>query len=218
MDWTDRFDALASLSDTDRARLQREARVVSVPAGARVFAPGDPADNLLMLVSGCVRVQHLSATGREIVLYRVRAGESCVLTTACLMAHEGYAAEGIAETETEAVAVPRGTFDDMVASSAVFRAFVFASYARRITDLFALIEDVAFQRIDIRLAQRLLALADAQGRLAATHQDIATEIGTAREVVSRHIQEFRRRGWLAGERGVVQITDPAGLRRLAEQG
>ena len=217
LDWIDRFDTLAAMAPEDRARLAGAARLVTLPPEARVFGPGDAADALLLLVSGVVRVQHQSDTGRQIVLYRIRAGESCVLTTACLMAQEAYSAEGITETQAEAVAVPRGAFDALIAASPDFRAFVFGSYARRISDLFLLIDSVAFRRIDIRLAQRLLALADEAGQISATHQALATELGTAREVVSRQLQEFRRRGMLALARGRVEITDAVALQRLAAQ-
>ncbi|MCA8882704.1 MAG: Crp/Fnr family transcriptional regulator [Rhodobacteraceae bacterium] len=216
MTWTERFSGLSQLNPALRARLDREAKVLRVPAGQVIFGPGSEADNLLLLISGTVRVQHLSESGRQIVLYRIHAGESCVLTTACLMAHEAYSAEGVTETDIEAVAVPRAVFDDLVAQSAEFRAFVFASYSRRITDLFLVIEDVAFQRMDIRLAQKLLDLAAADGKLNATHQQLAAELGTAREVVSRQLQEFRRRGWITLSRGTIQVDNAAGLRGLAQ--
>ena len=201
----------------DRARLVRESRVVTLPAGSQVFGPGGVANNLLLLVEGTMRVQHLSDSGRQIVLYRINAGESCVLTTACLMAHEAYSAEGVTETQAVAVAVPRRLFDEMVAASAPFREFVFGAYSRRITDLFLLIDEVAFQRIDIRLAQKIIDLSGKSGRLKATHAQLATELGTAREVISRQLQEFRRRGLIDAHRGEIAIADGAGLAALAAQ-
>jgi len=217
MAWLDAFPALAGMTPEHRAQLDRAGRVMRAPAGATVFSPGSLAENLLLLVSGRVRVQHLSETGRQIVLYRIHAGESCVMTTACLMAHEAYSAEGIAETDCEAVAIPRRAFDDLVATSAPFRAFVFDAYARRITDLFLLLDEVAFQRIDIRLAQKLIDLARESGRVEATHAQLATELGSAREVVSRQLQEFRRRGLIEVARGKIALADRAGLDRLAAQ-
>ncbi|MCA8879611.1 MAG: Crp/Fnr family transcriptional regulator [Rhodobacteraceae bacterium] len=213
--WTDRFPALADMSPELKRQLAEDGRVVRAPAGTVIFAPGMPADNFLLVVSGVVRVQHLSESGRGIVLYRVNAGESCVLTTACLMAHEAYSAEGISETAVEAVMLPRRAFDALVAASASFRGFVFDAYSRRITDLFLLLDEVAFQRIDARLAQKLLDLARDGDSLQATHQQLADELGTAREVVSRQLQEFRRRGLVAASRGAVEIRDRAGLQALA---
>lgn len=215
MSWIDRFPGLSRLPPEVRAELESGGKVVSVPAGAAVFAPGQSADNLLLLLDGVVRVQQRSDTGREVTLYRVHAGESCVLTTACMLSHEAYSADGVAETEVSAVAIPRAVFDDLTGRSAVFRAFVFAAYSRRIADLFALIDDIVFQRMDVRLAARLLELADADGVVHATHAALASELGTAREVVSRALAEFHRRGWVAQARGEVRLVGPEGLRRLA---
>ncbi|SDX26837.1 cyclic nucleotide-binding protein [Albimonas donghaensis] len=215
MSWIDRFPGLSRLPPEVRADLESGGKVVSVPAGAAVFAPGQSADNLLLLLDGVVRVQQRSDTGREVTLYRVHAGESCVLTTACMLSHEAYSADGVAETEVSAVAIPRAVFDDLTGRSPVFRAFVFAAYSRRIADLFALIDDIVFQRMDVRLAARLLELADADGVVHATHAALASELGTAREVVSRALAEFHRRGWVAQARGEVRLLGAEGLRRLA---
>ncbi len=212
--WIDRFTGLSGLPNDVRAELVAGSEVVSVPAGTQVFAPGQSADNLLLLLDGSVRVQQKSETGREVFLYRVHAGESCVLTTACMLAFEDYSADGIAETDVSAVAIPRATFDKLVAHSPVFREFVFAAYSRRITDLFTLIDDIVFQRMDVRLASRLLELADKDDVVHATHAVLGKELGTAREVISRTLSEFHRRGWVEQSRGEVHLTGRAGLERM----
>ena len=213
--WIERFRGLAQLPPDIRADLVRGSQVLSVAAGTQIFQPGQSADNLLLLINGTVRVQQRSETGREIFLYRVHAGESCVLTTACMLAFEDYSADGIAETDVTAAAIPRKTFDDLLARSPVFREFVFAAYSRRITDLFALIDDIVFQRMDVRLAERLLELAGQTDTVHATHAVLATELGTAREVISRTLSEFHRRGWVEQTRGAVRITDRPSLARFA---
>lgn len=215
MEWISRFEGLDALEPAVKSRLAERARVVSVPGGERIFGPGKRPEHLLLLLSGTVRVQQTSDTGREIVLYRIHAGESCVLTTASLLAHEAYAAEGVAETNVTAVAIPRAVFDDLIASSRSFRDFIFAAYSRRITDLFYVIDEVAFRRIDIRLAQKLLELRDDDQGLQATHQQLAAELGTAREVISRQLQEFQRRGWVELSRGSVRILDEDALKKLS---
>ena len=214
MAWVDRFSGLQGLPAGLAAELDARTHTVALPAGTRVFLPGQHADNMLLLLSGTVRVQQTSETGREVFLYRVHAGESCILTTACMLADEDYSAEGIAETDVEAVAIPRAIFDDMVGRSPLFRTFVFRAYSRRIADLFGLIDDIIFQRVDVRLASRILDL-ERSGRVVATHQVLATELGTAREVISRTLGEFQRRGWVELSRGVLRLTDREALRRLA---
>lgn len=209
--WIDRFKGLSSLAPDIRDTLVSRSKVISVHAGSVIFGPGKSPDNLLLLLSGTVRVQQTSESGREIVLYRVEAGQSCVLTTACLMAYEDYTAEGVAETEVSAVAIPKGVFDDLLSRSAEFRTFVFTAYSRRITDLFRVIDEVAFGRIDMRLAQRLTNMAQAGPSVKTTHQQLATELGTAREVVSRQLQEFQRRGWIEQSRGTITVLNGQAL-------
>jgi len=138
--WRRHFPGLTGLSKTVSDLLDRQSVPAALKAGAVIFGPGNPPQNLLLLVSGTVRVQQLSEAGREIVLYRVHAGESCVLTTACLLAFEEYSAEGIAETDVEAILIPRDTFDELMSVSKDFRAFVFEAYSKRNTDLFMVIE------------------------------------------------------------------------------
>lgn len=213
-DWIDRFEGLKSLPSDVRDILTSRSQIVSVPAGTQIFAPGQSADNLLLLLEGTVRVQQRSATGREVALYRVNAGDSCVLTTACMLAFEDYSADGIAETDVRAVAIPRETFDELTGQSRVFREFIFKAYSRRITDLFTLIDDIVFQRMDVRLAARLLELSDANGVVHATHAALATELGTAREVISRTLAEFHRRTWVEQSRGEVRLVGREGLERL----
>ena len=213
--WHMHFPGLANVSDDVSRVLDRKAHTITLNRSTEIFGPGNPAENLFLLISGTVRVQQVSEAGREIVLYRVQAGESCVLTTACLLAFEDYSAQGIAETDIEAILIPREAFDELMSISREFRAFVFQAYSKRITDLFFIIEEIAFKRMDVRIAQKLLELKDAQSTLHLTHQKLAVELGTAREVVSRQLKEFERRGWLSLRRGVIELCDSGAIGRLA---
>lgn len=217
LDWIDRFPALQHVPERERDRLQRDSRIVEIAEGDRIFGPGQAPESFLLMLDGTVRVQQVSENGREIVLYRVTAGEICTLTTACLLGYEDYQAEGIAETPVRAATISRPAFDALIAASGAFRRFVFSAFSHRVTGLFRVIEEVAFTRIDARLAHRLLQRADAQGRVEATHQQLASELGSAREVISRQLYEFRRRGWIALLRGSVEIIDRSALARIAEQ-
>ncbi|MBX9862364.1 MAG: Crp/Fnr family transcriptional regulator [Hyphomicrobium sp.] len=214
-DWTVHFPGLRKLEPSIGKPLVETSKIVTLPAGTRIFGPGQSPESYLLLLEGTVRVQQVSDSGREIVLYRVSAGESCALTTACLMGYEEYQAEGIAETDVEAVAIPRATFDDLIARSAEFRRFVFTAFSVRVTNLFKIIDEVAFSRIDIRLAQRLLELADGEGRVSLTHQQLASELGTAREVISRQLHEFQRRNWISATRGETRLLALKDLKNLA---
>lgn len=186
------------------------------PKGAQVFGPDNVPDSLLFLYDGRIRVSQSSDSGREIVLYRVEAGESCVLTTACMLAEEAYNAEGIAETDVTAVILPKHAFDRLVSEEDAFREFVFEAYSRRLIDLLRVVDDVAFGHLDIRLAERLLVLSGGREDIQATHQQLASELGTAREVVSRILQDFQKREMITQSRGRITITDRAALEQLAQ--
>ena len=213
--WLAEFPGLGRLGSELVEVLTRSSSVVTLPAGSRIYGPGQAPENYLLLLDGSVRVQQVSEGGREIVLYRVSAGESCALTTACLMGYEDYLAEAVAETEVRAVAIPRATFDDLIARSPEFRRFVFTAFSRRVTDLFHVIEDVAFSRLDIRLAHKLLELSHGGDQVTATQQQLASELGSAREVVSRVLTELHRRGWVTATRGHITISNRAALEKLA---
>ena len=213
--WLERFPRLATLGDESRARLQRSVRRVELPAGTHAFAIGAECQHYLLVARGRVRVQMLAESGREIVLYRVTGGDTCVLTTSCLISGEAYAAEAITETEVEAWLLPRTAFDELMGSEPTFRDFVLKTWASRLADLMLLVEEVAFRRVDVRLAHCLLERADVTGVVSLTHQELAAELGTAREVVSRQLKEFERRGWLRAERGAVHLVERQAIAGLA---
>ncbi len=213
-DWTEIFLGTRNLPRRVRDKLLLEARVVSYKKGQQVFGPDNIPDSLMLLHSGRIRVSQSSDVGREIVLYRVEAGESCVLTTACMLSEEAYNAEGIAETEVTAITLPKSSFDKLAAEEDSFRRFVFSAYSRRLIDLLRVVDDVAFGRMDVRLAERLLALENGQTEIKTTHQALANELGTAREVVSRILNDFQKRGMIQQTRGRITLEDKAALERL----
>ena len=208
--------ASATLDATTKAALEKRAFTVRAPAGAWMFREGLACESFPALVSGRIRVQKTGANGREIVLYRVRPGETCVITTACLMRDAVYDAEAVAETEVTAKVLPKADFRELLASSESFRDFVFRAFSARLASLLARIEEVAFERIDRRLAQRLLDAAGEDGAVAQTHRELAVELGTAREVVSRKLKEFERSGWIELYRGGLRLLHPDALRRIVQ--
>jgi CRP/FNR family transcriptional regulator len=215
-DWLGAFPALGAIGDPAFQRAREVARRVELDPGEVVFRHGDRPQSYLLVLKGRVRVQAVTDTGREIVLYRLESGQSCVLTTSCLIAGEPYPAEGVAETEVAAMAIPAEWFRVALAESAGFRDFVFTAYGQRLSSLILLVRDMASRRLEARLAGLLLEQADGQQAILATHQDLAAELGTAREVISRQLKEMERAGWLTLRRGAVEILDPQALRHLAD--
>jgi CRP/FNR family transcriptional regulator len=178
-------------------KLLASAQIVKLEQGRFVFHAGDMCEAFLLLLDGEVRVQLTSAGGREI---------TCILTTSCLLSNENYPAEAIAESDVEALAIPISSFQDALEESQWFRRFVFDGFSMRLTSVIQKIEHIAFTSIDARLAAVLLEL-DRKGVQKVTHQDIAVELGTAREVVSRHLKRFESHGWVQLGRGKVTLVD-----------
>lgn len=214
--WIETFEGLNALEPEWKDAIAKKSRLVSIPQETKVFEPGKSVNDMIFLLEGTVRVQQVSEGGREIVLYRIEAGQSCIMTASCLLGHEEYSAEGISETPILAAVIPQDAFDELLANSASFRSFVFSTFSQRLAELMTIINEVAFRRLDIRLAQKLLDLAPNKNHeIKITHQQLATELGTVREVVSRQLQEFHRRDWVDLNRGLIVIRDRRGLVELA---
>jgi CRP/FNR family transcriptional regulator len=194
-------------------RLLAGMQVVRLDRDRFVFHSGDLCQAFLVLLEGSVRVQLTSASGREVTLYRIAPGGSCILTTSCLLSHENYPAEAIAESDLVAAAIPYELFQRALEDSKRFRDFVFDGFSNRLKNVIGKIEELAFTSIDARLARVLLELDD-RGTDKVTHQDIAVELGTAREVVSRHLKRFAAEGWVDVGRGRILVTDREGLLQL----
>lgn len=201
--------------DAELSAILARAHCINLPAGQCVFQPGALCQNYLLVARGEVRVQLLTAGGREVVLYHVGPGDSCVLTTSCLLGAAHYPAEGITVNEVTAFALSAADFQQGLDSSSVFRRFVFGNLGRRLSEVIARMEQVVFAPIDARLAGSLLQLSGAGDQLSATHHELAVELGTAREVVSRHLKRFEENGWVRLGRGSIALTDRAALERLA---
>ena len=175
--------------------------------GARLFGPGDRCTHFIIPVSGTIRVEHMGATGRSVVLYRVGPGESCVMTTSCLLSGSVYEAYGFADGDVRAIGMAASCFQKLVDDHPDFRALALSVFSQRIIELVEVIDELLLHRVDVRLAA-WLAERKTDGRIVhATHQTIAAELGTAREVVSRILKDFERRGWINLNRGEIKLID-----------
>lgn len=216
-DWIRNAPALAGLDPEAQARL---AALVpqALPRGAVLFRPGDPVEGFALVLDGRVEVFLTGANGRELLLYAVEPGQSCVQTTLGLLGGEGiYSTEAVTVTESRVALVPKPMFLSLMDQAPGFRQMIFSAFAERMGGMIQLMERVSFQSVECRLAAFLCERAEA-GRVQATQAEIAAQIGSAREVVSRRLDAFARRGWVRTERGAVRLTDPAALGRIAATG
>jgi len=188
-----------------------------LPAGTALFHPGDPAQAFVVVLKGRIDVMLTGPSGREILLYAVEPGQSCIQTTLGLMGDEAYTGDAATATACDVVLIPKPLFRTLLDNEPGFRRFVMQAFGARMADLTRLLERVAFGRIEQRLAAALLDLAEDGRRVQATHADLAARIGSAREVVSRRLEGFARQGWVGTDRGTVTLNDLAALRHLAAQ-
>ncbi|MGE5171415.1 MAG: Crp/Fnr family transcriptional regulator [Rudaea sp.] len=206
------FPPLADASPASLARIVEHAVHRNVPAGNVIFDAHTPCGGFPLVLSGTIRVLQRYPNGRELPLYRVKPGESCLLSGSCLLGHTDYAATGEAETDVELLVVRPPDFHQLIATDEAFRNYVFAMFGERLATLMSLVEAIAYQKLDQRLAALLLEKGDP---VRATHQSLADELGSVREIVSRLLRAFEDRGWVNLARERIAITDRAALAALA---
>lgn len=207
------YPLLSGLPPEARRSIETDGRLIEVAAGTRIFDEHQPCVGFPFVLSGQVKVAKASASGRELPLYRVHAGETCVISSACLLGHNDYNAYGVAETPLRLLVLPGKLFEELLAEPD-FRRFVFSLFSERVADLMQLVEAIAFQRLDQRLASLLLG----HGKtLHTTHQQLADELGSVREIVTRLLKSFADQGLVLLGRNQIDILDAAGLRGIAAE-
>ena len=209
------YPSLADLPTRLREEVAGNLTVLRLPAGSRVFRENDACGGFPMVLRGRVRISRMLADGRELVLYDVGPGESCVLSTSCLLGNARYNAHGACETDVELALLPRAVFDRLLAEHPPFRTAVFNQFGERLVRLVELAEAVGFRRVEQRLAAALLG---AGLELHTSHEKLAQRLGASRETVSRALKAFEGQGWVRLGRGVIELVEPQALRSLADAG
>ncbi len=187
--------------------------VMKLPAGTEVFTEGQPCQGFPLLLEGSIKVVKQASSGREMLLYRVTPGGSCIISSSCLLGHTAYNARGIAENPLTLLALPIPVFAKLMIENTPFRDFVFHLFADRIGELMQLVEEVAFNRLDQRLAKLILARNEAV--ITITHQQLADELGSVREIVSRLLKGFVAQGLVTLGREQLTVSNRIGLQKLA---
>lgn len=207
------YPMLRELPGAELEALFAKASVMQLAAGTVMFDENQPCQGFPLLLSGSIRVIKAAPNGRELQLYRVMPGESCILTSSCLLGHTRYQARGIAEQTLEMVLLPASAFHTLLGNCEAFRSYVFHLFSDRLTGLMQLVSAVAFQKLDQRLAKLII---NKTSPIHTTHQALADELGSAREIVSRLLKGFAEQGWVKLGREQIDITDTAALKKFAE--
>ncbi|NRA53577.1 MAG: Crp/Fnr family transcriptional regulator [Gammaproteobacteria bacterium] len=192
------------------------AKQVKLAANTIVFNQGDDCQQYVVVISGSIKVFSRSCVGKEVVLYHIKPGQMCVLTTSCLLANKSYPAQAVTESEVTLKVIPKHKFDKYIDQNSDFRAFVFNSFSERLSTLILLVEQLNLTSVEQRLTQYLLAACQPNLTIKITHQAIATEIGSAREVVSRHLKELEHKNIVMLNRSKITVIDVANLREIAK--
>lgn len=194
--------------------LLTDAVEIRLPAGQKVFSQGDRPENYVVVTEGCVRVFARSAQGREVVLYRVFPGQMCLLTTACLLGQTRYNAEGITELPTVARALPVESFERSLRTSPEFQRFVFNGLSMRLASFTERFEHLMLDSVEQRVIRYLLEQSEDRPSVEVTHEQLALEIGSAREVVGRQLKALSADGLIEIHRGRIEIPDRNALGAL----
>ena len=216
-DFRTRFSGLARALPTEANTLLQQGRAVHLRPGDVVFDEGIAVEAVPLVLEGRVRVFKLSATGNEITLYEIHPGETCVLAASAAISGHSYSAIAVADTPLTAWLIPSQTFRELFARFAPFRTFFFNLLESRLAVMMSLVEEIAFRRVDTRLASHLAERADDVGEIRETHEQIAIHLGTAREVVSRLLADFARRGLIRTGRARIIVTDRPALIAVSER-
>ncbi len=180
-------------------------RQQSIPRGAPIYAEGDVCQAIAFVLSGEIRVYKIGETGREITLYEIGQGETCILNASCILAHTSYPANAVAVSDVNVLLVPSSDFRRLVMEHEEMRDFVFTLLSRRLAAVMELVEEVAFGRLDERLIDYLIEKSE-NNVLEATHQKIANDLGTSREVVSRLLKDFERKQQVRLSRNSITLV------------
>ena len=202
--------ALPSLQGADVSLindLKREAQFVKIPVGHDIFITGDRVDGIALLISGVVRVYKIGETGREITLYRFGLGQSCILSANAILSQKSFPAVATVEEDAEAVIIPAEVFRAWVNKYEIWREFVFDLLSERLSTVMAVVDEVVFKRMDRRVASFLATQAKVQNPIQITHQEIAAELGSSREVISRILEDFSREELIESGRGTIEVVD-----------
>lgn len=206
---------LRQADDALVTEFRRAAFFARIPAGKDVFVEGDEVNAIALLISGAVRVYKVGETGREITLYRFGHGESCILTANAILSRQSFSAIATVEQDAEAVMIPADIFREWIRRYDLWRDFLFSLLSQRLASVMEIVDEVTFRRMDIRVAVMLLERSRANNPITITHQEIAAELGSSREVISRILENLAKQGILRVQRGSIEILDSDLLESLA---
>ena len=213
-----KFQFYRESGEAQQEEFASRGSIARLHRGDFFFHEGDSCRHVALIGGGDIRVYKTGSTGREVTLYHVCSGETCTLTASCILANIEYPATAVAESETVALLYPAPLFREWIITNDDIRTFVFQTLALRMSNVMSLVEEITFNKMDRRVAEYLLQQVEKKGDplapIQSTHERIASELGSAREVISRILQEFKRMGAIEMGRKQIVVKDAAKLREI----
>ncbi|MGB3694175.1 MAG: Crp/Fnr family transcriptional regulator [Spirulinaceae cyanobacterium] len=195
-----------------------KGQYISLSAGNFVCLEGEMCNHLPLVISGSVRIYKTGESGREVTLYHLEQGDSCILTASSIISQKVFPAFAVTETEVEAFVIPANSLREWVIHEPIWQEYIFGLLAQRLANVIEIVEEVAFRRMDSRIASYLLNNGDSNIRtLRITHEAIAQELGSSREVVSRILKSFEKQGLLSLSRGKIELKSWSNIAKIAQE-
>ncbi|MCM1983784.1 Crp/Fnr family transcriptional regulator [Lyngbya confervoides] len=211
------FPFLAQLAPALQAEFCQQAQLMTLPPGQFICLEGDTCTHLVLMLAGSARIYKMGDSGREITLYRLEPGESCIMTASCILSTQTFPAFAVTETVVEGIGLPAPVLQHWMSHEAVWQQYVFGLLSQRLIQVMDVLEDVVFHRMDSRIAAYLLSLVSpSHSEIQITHEAIASELGSSREVVSRLLKDMEKREMLILSRGMIRVVNPRALAHLAQ--
>jgi len=214
---SDLFPFWSELDSDTKTDFLNQSQHIHLSTDHFICLEGDVCHHLPLVILGSVRVYKIGESGREITLYHLEQGDSCIMTASCIISQKVFPAFAVTETKVEAIIVPANSLREWVKHNPVWQAYIFGLLSQRLGNVIEVIEEVTFRRLDCRIATYLLHEADPTlHTLTITHEAIANELGSSREVVSRILKTFEKQGILSLSRGKIKIGNWKELEKIVQ--
>ena len=213
------FPFLKKLSSKEKNAFLTQVQPINMAKDRAIYFEGDCCQSLPLIISGSLRIYKLGESGREITLYHLEPGDSCILTASSIISHKNFPAFAVTQTDVEAITIPASSLRNWVRHNPIWQDYICGLFSHRLANMIEIVEEIAFRRMDCRIASYLLKISNTSAEtIPKTHLEIAQELGTSREVVSRILKTFEKEELISLSRKLIQLNNWEKLEVVAKFG
>lgn len=204
------------LEKDEKEAVTRSTVIREYKKGAYIYGMQDACLGMVYVQKGSIRVFLMSEEGREVTLFHIGEGDSCILSASCVMGEISLEVQLVAEMDTEILAVSAGTYKKLMESNLKLRCFTYELSTKRLSSVVWVMQQILFAHFDERMARFLLTEYEKTGstKISMTQEEIAREVNSAREVVARMLRQFAEDGWIEVGRGTITLKDIQSLKQI----